>query len=68
MGLKAEPLPHSYNMNWVDKTTQSITQYCQVPIHMSSYPNRVWCDILDIDVAHILLGRRRRAWFYDLDV
>ena len=24
MGLKAEPHPHSYNINWVDKTAQAI--------------------------------------------
>jgi len=35
MGLKAEPYPHLYNVNWVDKTAQSITQRCQVPVHMS---------------------------------
>jgi len=32
---------------------------------MSSYQDRVCCDILDIDVAHIMLGR---PWLYDLDV
>jgi len=65
MGLKAEPHLHPYNMNWVDKTTQSIIQNCQVHIHMSSYNDRVWCDVLDIDAAHILLGR---PCLYDLDV
>jgi len=25
MGLKAEPHPHPYNVNWLDKTAQSIT-------------------------------------------
>ena len=49
-------------MNWVDKTAQTITQRCQVLIHMSSYEDRVWCDVLDINA---LLGRR---WLYDLDV
>ena len=41
MGLKVEPHPHPYNVNWIDKTAQPITQYCQVPIHMSSYEDRV---------------------------
>ena len=62
-GLKVEPHLHSYNVNWVNKTAQSITQ--QVPIHMSSYEDHVWCDVLDIDVVHILLCR---PWLYDLDV
>ena len=65
MGLRAEPHPHPYNVNWVDKTAQSIIQHCRVLIHMSSYKDRVWCDVLDIDVAHILIGR---SWLYDLDV
>jgi len=32
---------------------------------MSSYVNRVWCNVLNIDDAHILLGR---PWLYDLNV
>jgi len=62
MGLQAEPHPHPYNVNWIDKTAQSITQHCQIPIHMSSYENHVWCDVLEIKAAHILLGR---PWLYD---
>jgi len=46
MSFKAEPHPHSYNVNWVEKTAQSIIQLCQVHIHMSSYDDRVWCDVL----------------------
>ena len=41
MGLKVEPHLNPYNVNWVDKNAQSITQCCQVPIHMSSYEDRV---------------------------
>jgi len=52
-------------VNWVDKTAQSITQRCQVPIHKSSYEDHVWRGVLDIDASHILLGR---PWLYDLDV
>jgi len=32
---------------------------------MSRYEDRIWCDVLDIDAAHILLGR---PWLYYLDV
>ena len=64
MGLKAESHIHSHNVNWVDKTAQSIIQH-NVPIHMFNYHDRVWCDVLDIDATHILLGR---PWLYDLDV
>jgi len=37
----------------------------QVSIHMSNYKDRVWCDVLDIDNAHTLLGR---PGLYDLNV
>jgi len=32
---------------------------------MSSCEDHVWCDVLDIDATHILLGR---SWLHDLDV
>ena len=53
IGLGAEPHPHPYNVNWVDKTAQPISQHCQVLIHMSSYKDHIWCDILDIDATHL---------------
>jgi len=65
MGLKAEVHPHPHNVNWVDKIAQSITQRCQIPIHISTYEDHIWCDVLDIDATHILLSR---LWLYDLDV
>jgi len=65
MCLKVEPHPHPYNANWVDKTAQCITQCYQVPIHMSNYDDHVWCNVLNIDAAHILLGK---PWLYNLDV
>lgn len=34
-------------------------------IEISSYQDRLWCDVVNMDVAHILLGR---SWLYDLDV
>jgi len=41
MSLKVGPHPRSYNTNWIDKTAQSFTQRSHVPIHMSSYEDRV---------------------------
>ena len=64
IGLKAESHLHPNNVKWVDKTAQSITQRCQVSIHMASHKDHIWCDVLDIDAAHILLGR---PWLFDLD-
>ena len=56
MGRKDEPHPQPYNVTWVDKIDQSVIQ-CWVPIQMSSYQDRLMCDVVDMDVAHILLRR-----------
>jgi len=37
MNLKGEPPSQLYNVIWVDKTTQSITQRCLVSIQFLSY-------------------------------
>ena len=65
MGLKTEPHSHPYNVNWADKTAQSITQHCQILIHTFGFQDRVWCDVLDVNTAHILLGR---SWLYNLNM
>ena len=61
LGLKAEPHPQPYNMTWVDKTTLLPSVVKCLSICLA----RVWCDVLGMDVAHILLGR---SWLYDLDM
>lgn len=65
LGLEPEPHPHPYRVAWVDKTTIPVTERCLVPITMGGYHERVWCDVLPMDVAKILLGR---PWIYDHDV
>jgi len=65
MSLKAEPHPHPHNVNWVDKIAQSITQHCQIPIHMSSYEDHVWYNVLDIDVAHLDITSLGRSNTYE---
>ena len=65
MCLKAEPHPQPYNVICVNKITQFVTQHCRVSIQMSSYQDRLWCNVMDMNGAHILLGR---PWLYDLPV
>ncbi|CAL8999705.1 unnamed protein product [Prunus brigantina] len=48
-----------------DTSSIPITQRCQVPIEFSSYKDHVWCDVVAMDVNHILLGR---PWIYDHNV
>lgn len=65
MKLTPEPHPSPYRVAWVDKTTIQVKQRCLVPLHLATYEDKIWCDVLPMDVAHILLGR---PWLYDLDV
>ncbi|KAJ0967944.1 hypothetical protein J5N97_024861 [Dioscorea zingiberensis] len=63
--LTPEPHPQPYRVAWVDKTSLPVSQRCLVPLQMGNYSDKVWCDVLPMDIAHILLGR---PWLYDLDV
>lgn len=54
--LNLEPHPHPYSVAWVDKSNIPITHRCKVPLNFSIYSDQVWCDVLIMDVSHILLG------------
>ena len=63
--LKTEPHPEPFHVSWVNHTSLPITSRCLVPIKIGSYEDQIWCDVLPMDIAHILLGR---PWLYDLNV
>ncbi|XP_050387198.1 uncharacterized protein LOC126803432 [Argentina anserina] len=65
LGLTPANHPQPYRVAWIDKSYIPVKQRCQVPIQFSSYKDTVWCDVVPMDVGHILLGR---PWLYDLDV
>ncbi|KAF7844304.1 putative mitochondrial protein [Senna tora] len=65
LGLKIEPHPEPFRVAWVDKTSLPITRQCRVPIQLGEYQEDVLCDVLPMDVAHVLLGR---SWLYDHNV
>lgn len=58
-----EPHPSSYKMACVNQISLSVTQKYLVPIDKSSYKDNIWCRILPMSVAHVILGR---PWLYDL--
>ena len=65
LGLKPVPHPSPYHVSWVDTSSISIKQRCLVPIQILSYSDKIWCDVVPMDVGHIILGR---PWLFDLDV
>ncbi|XP_057247959.1 uncharacterized protein LOC104884719 [Beta vulgaris subsp. vulgaris] len=56
-----------YTLGWVSKGSQvRVTMTCRVPISIGKhYKEEVMCDVLDMDVCHILLGR---PWQFDNDI
>ena len=45
--------------------TLSVTQRCLVFVQMKDYKDEIYCDVLPMDVSHVLLGC---PWLYDLNV
>ncbi|XP_021803216.1 uncharacterized protein LOC110747330 [Prunus avium] len=63
--LQAEPHPHPFHVGWVDKTRLPVTERCLVPLQLGPCHEQLYCDILPMSVAHVLLGR---PWLYDRHV
>ena len=65
--LPTEPHEKPYSLGWVSKGSQvRVTLSCKVPISIGKhYREEVLCDVLDMDVCHILLGR---PWQFDNDI
>ncbi|KAF7144488.1 hypothetical protein RHSIM_Rhsim04G0004700 [Rhododendron simsii] len=63
--LPVQPHPHLYKVAWIDNTSIPVTQCCLVSFSYGSYSDSIWCDVIPMNVTHILLGR---PWFYDRDV
>ena len=65
LNLKVEPHPNPFRVAWVNDHTLPITQRCLVSIQMGDYKDEIYCNVLPMDVAHVILGR---PWLYDLNV
>ena len=65
LNLKVEPHPNPFRVAWVNDHTFPVAQRCLVSIQMGDYKDEIYCDVLPMDVAHVLLGR---PWLYDLNV
>ena len=65
LNMKVEPRSNPFRVAWVNDHTLSVTQRCLVSIQMRDYKDEIYCDVLPMDVAHVLLGR---PWLYDLNV
>ena len=65
VGWKAEPHLHPYKVSWINSMALDVKQRCLVPIEFDVYKDKIWCDVVTVDVCQIILGR---PWLYDNDV
>jgi hypothetical protein len=58
--------PSPYKVSWLQKGHRvSVTEQCSVKFKIGNYHDEILCDVIPMDVCHILLGR---PWQYDRNV
>jgi hypothetical protein len=58
--------PSPYKVLWLQKGHQvTVTKQCLVEFKIGGYRDEILCDVIPMDVYHILLGR---PWKYDINV
>jgi hypothetical protein len=66
--LEMETTDHlnPYKVSWLQKGHQvNVTKQCLVDIKIGGYNDKILCDIIPMNVCHLLLGR---PWKYDRNV
>ncbi|GJS84251.1 putative reverse transcriptase domain-containing protein [Tanacetum coccineum] len=64
LALLVEPHPEPYQLTWFKKgNIVKVNQRCLVQFSIGNrYSDEVWCEVIPMDVCHVLLGR---PWQYD---
>ncbi|GJX10699.1 reverse transcriptase domain-containing protein, partial [Tanacetum coccineum] len=59
LGMKTEDHPEPYQLTWLKKgNTVKVSKRCLVQFSIGkNYKDEVWCEVIPMDAAHILLGR-----------
>eukprot|EP00253_Pinus_taeda_P006251 PITA_06251 len=66
LGLKRLKQPNPYRVSWLQKGHQLLVdEQSEVEFQIGRYKDKIICDIMPMDVLHILL---RRPWQYDRKV
>jgi hypothetical protein len=64
--LETTDHPSPYKVSWLQKGHQvSVTKQSLVDIKIGGYNDKILCDVIPMDVCHLLLGR---PWKYDRNV
>eukprot|EP00253_Pinus_taeda_P012208 PITA_12208 len=66
LGMKRPKHPNPYRVSWLQKGHQLLVdEQSEVEFQIGRYKDKIICDIMPMDVFHILLGR---PWQYDRKV
>jgi hypothetical protein len=58
--------PSPYKVSWLQKGHQvTVTKQCLIEFKIRGYNDKILCDVIPMDVCHLLLGR---PWKYDRNV
>jgi hypothetical protein len=64
--LKTTSHSNPYKVSWLQKGHQiMVSQKCEVEFKIGGYKDEILCDVILMDVCHILLGR---LWQFDINV
>jgi hypothetical protein len=64
--LERNDHPSPYKVSWLQKGHQvSVTKQCLIEFKIGGYNYKILCDVIPMDVCHLLLGR---PWKYDQNV
>jgi len=64
--LKTVLHPQPYKVSWVNSASIDVKNRCLIPILFVTYPDKIWCDVVTMDVGHhfrmtLVIGQR---WHY----
>eukprot|EP00253_Pinus_taeda_P001416 PITA_01416 len=63
LGLKKLKHPTPYKVSWLQKGHQLLVdEQCEVEFQIRRYKDKILCDVMPMDVRHLLLGR---PWQFD---
>jgi hypothetical protein len=66
LDLETTAHPTSYKVSWLQKCHQvTVTIECLVEFKIGGYRDEILCDVIPMDVCHVLLGI---PWKYDMNV
>jgi len=63
LALTTNPHPKPYTLKWINNDGGIVVkEQVNVPIFIGSYEENVICDVIPIDIGHIIIGS---PWQYD---